>query len=353
LNQFHSVTPVLEIEPENGEFELYAYDVPTDSDVPAITKTLDECAAENAAAFKDFLGTIVDVPKEWDDVKEKIAYALWLCHREISGKEVIVENKYNSAKTNSQLMSIASLAFTDPVKAVNMILAYPVEAPLYVGIAANRLIEDNLLNDSRGEIFRVYAALETAARKWVTDRTTDKDGLSFYAYRFESGAAKSPEFFKAGEPVFAPDLNAYLVLVSEVIGKLAIMEYDDGVGQKWETRAKELLRQLIGELWNGEDFIGKNAYTGELSGPDKLLSLVPIILGNRLPSNVIAKLAPKIDAEITDSASGLLLVSGLYDAGEQTAAKEIALKALNGVRSGGVTCPFYAASLLALAHKVL
>ena len=38
--------------------------------------------------------------------------------------------------------------------------------------------------------------------------------------------------------------------------------------------------------------------------------------------------------------------------GEKKAAKEIALKALSNVRSNGINCPFYGASLLALAHKL-
>ena len=49
LNQFHSVTPVVDVEPENGQFELVVYDLPADTETPEITKTLDECAAETAA----------------------------------------------------------------------------------------------------------------------------------------------------------------------------------------------------------------------------------------------------------------------------------------------------------------
>jgi hypothetical protein len=353
LSKFTSVTAVLSIEPEDGEFELYVYDLPADTDVPVITKTLDEVADENAAAFKDFLATLVSVPEEWADVVLTAAYPLWLCHRVLDGKEVIVENKYKTANTGSRLLSIASLAFNDAKKAVELILAYPVETPPVAGIAASRLFDDNLINDSRGEIYRVYAALETAARRAINERTTCKDGLSFYAYRFESGSPTPPKFFEVGEPVLAPDLNAYLVIVSEIIGKLAKLEYDDGMAQKWGYRAKELQRQLIGELWNGEDFVGKNAYTGELSEPDEFLSLVPVVLGARLPTDIIAKLKSKITAENTESAIGFVLVSGLYDAGERDAARDIALAALKKVRAEGISCPFYGASLLALAHKVL
>ena len=354
LNQFHSVPPVLTIEPENGDFQLIAYDLPADHEAPKISKTLDECAAENSAEFKAFLDTLVEVPAEWADVKEKIAYPIWLCHRVLTGEhEVIVENKRNSKNTDSRLMSIASLAFKDARTAVQMLLAYPVGMPPVAGVAAARLLEDNMLNDSRGEIYKVYAALETAARECVMERTVDNDGLSYYAYRFESALGRSPEFFKAGEPVLAPDLNAYLIIISEVLGKLAKMEYDDGIAKKWTAHSKSLFTQLIAQLWNGEDFVGKNTYTGEQSEPDDFLSLVPILLGGRLPSDIIKKLAPRVNSDNTDSAAGLLLAGGLFDAGEKKTAKDIAQKALKRARTNGVSCPFYGASLLALAHKVL
>jgi hypothetical protein len=48
-----------------------------------------------------------------------------------------------------------------------------------------------------------------------------------------------------------------------------------------------------------------------------------------------------------------MLVGGLFDAGEEAAAKEIALNALKRTEAEGVACPFYAAALIALAHKVL
>ena len=180
----------------------------------------------------------------------------------------------------------------------------------------------------------------------------DGDGLSYYAYRFESGVA-SPEFFKAGEPVLAPDLNTYLIIASEVIGRLARLEYDDGIAQKWEKHARELTIRLIAELWNGEDFVGKNAYTEKLSPPDAKLSLVPILLGGKLPQEIIKKLASKIDSATFTGAPMLLLLGGLYDAGETEKATALVTEQLEKARQNGIDCPFYGAELLAMAHKIL
>jgi hypothetical protein len=144
-----------------------------------------------------------------------------------------------------------------------------------------------------------------------------------------------------------------MIILCEVIARLAAMEYDDGAGRKWEERAGELKALLIARLWDGENFIARNAYTGEVSSPDKLLSLVPVILGSRLPKEIVRKLAAKLDAKAADSAVGFLLAGGLFDAGEKAAARRIARRALGAVRLNGVECPFYGASLLALAHKVM
>ena len=127
------------------------------------------------------------------------------------------------------------------------------------------------------------------------------------------------------------------------------MEYDDGVGQKWAAHAEALLKRLVYELWNGDGFVGKNAYTGDLSDSDKKLSAVPLILGSRLPADIISM----IPVDDVGDEEGLLVVAGLYDAGEREKAIAITTKALEALRSGMVESPFYGASLLALAHKVL
>jgi hypothetical protein len=130
------------------------------------------------------------------------------------------------------------------------------------------------------------------------------------------------------------------------------MEYDVGAGRKWESLAKELTARLVAELWDGENFIGRNAYTGEPSGPDKLLSLVPILLGSRLrrksfinSPKKLTRTLPTARPAFSSSGDCLMLVKGRRE--------RIALKALDRARSDAVECPFRGAALLALAHKVL
>jgi hypothetical protein len=327
LAQFHSVTPVLTIEPEDGAIEVVAYDLPADTTPPAITKTLDECAVASAESFAAFSDTLVDVSDEYADVKQKIAYAMWISHRVINGVEVIVENKYRSANTNSRLMASASLAFKDVDTAVRYLLALPIgEAPPIVAIAAAQLLPK--LNDARGTIFRVYSAFEASLRWWQNNRTLTKDGLAFYAYRYENTLVANPAYFSVGEPVFAPDLNAYLILAAHVCGELAALERDAGMGAKWTAYAAQLAKTLVYKLWDegAQQFVGENAYTGERSGADAVLSNVPIILEDYLPQALLDRLSPEE-----------------FDVAQEA----------ENIRADGVTDAFYGAKWLTLASREL
>ncbi|MDR1299523.1 MAG: hypothetical protein LBJ84_04655, partial [Oscillospiraceae bacterium] len=77
LGQFHSVTPVLDIAPEGGAFELVAYDLAADAPAPDITKTFAQCAETSEADFKAFCGRLVPLPEQYGDVRDSIAYLLW------------------------------------------------------------------------------------------------------------------------------------------------------------------------------------------------------------------------------------------------------------------------------------
>ena len=149
--------------------------------------------------------------------------------------------------------------------------------------------------------------------------------------------------------MLAPDLNAYLVLVCETLGRLAGMEYDLGPARKWTERSRALLKALTDELWNGEAFVGKNPYTGETSGPDEALSAVPLVLGGRLPPEIAAKLP----VEAADSPEHCLMAAGAFDAGRRDEVRAMTRRALEAVRAGTADDPFYGAALLWLAHKVL
>jgi hypothetical protein len=358
LAQFHSVTPVLDLEPENGEFELAAYDLPADTEPVKITKTLEEVAADSAGDFKAFREGLADLPPEWEVARDNIAYLMWLGHRtNAQGAKVIVGNKLNSPDTEAWLQAVVSLPFKDADAAVDFILALPPATPPIQAIAVLRLLEGGMLDKApRSMVYKLYNAINDSVRWWINNRYSQSLGLFFYAYRYETGTP-NPTVFKVGEPVASPDINAYIILAYEVLSKLAALVLDSGETVKWSSRIAPLLSSLLSELWDGETFVAVNVHTGAKSEPHPVLSYMPLVLGARLPGYIVSKLAGgsrPIDAQAVKGALGTLAVMGLRDAGfGEDWARDLTIESLKTAADGGLVCPYYGAAVLALAGKTL
>ncbi|MCL2409519.1 MAG: hypothetical protein FWC96_07910 [Oscillospiraceae bacterium] len=354
LKEFHSAVAILDVSPENGKIDLIAYDLPGDMEPPEIIKTIDECAKINAAELKAFNETLLPTPAEWDDLREKIAYLMWLSHKEQpSGTEVILQNKLRSNATTASAQSLVSLAFAEATTASEFIVALPPEGLPAQGFAILRMFaRDAFQKVSRSTVFKLYDVLNMQALWWLENRTGDDPNLHFYAYRHE---AESPaaKLFKSGEPVAAPDLNAYIILLCEAAARLSEHIRITADAVKWRNRLNLQKESLIANLWDGEDFHGMNIYTGEKSEADTPLQYMPLILGKMLPVGIAGKLAEKIENDILDYDLGVFIVFGLYDAGYDKVAKRIVTAALKQVRAKGIHCPLYGAQLIAMANSVL
>ena len=355
LNKFHSVTPVLEISPKDGKVELVAYDLPIDTNPPEITKTIDQCAKENAMDFSRFCDTIVPVPPEWSALREQVAYLMWLNHKRLpNGSDVILPNQLLSPESTPYQQAIISLAIkSDARKAAQVITALTAGAPPAQGYAVLRLFKRGLFkNVSRSDVFKLIDLLNTQALWWTNNRTGIVPDLHFYAYRHEAGTDATALFAHDG-PVAAPDINTYIILLNEAAAHLFEHVLITADGARLRAAAKEQVGALVSNLWDGDAFTGMNIYTEERVNPGKVISYMPLALGELLPKYITAQLAATIDDGILESPLGVFALLGLNDAGHGKAAARIAKKALNKARTAGVTCPIYGAALLALAHEVL
>ncbi len=57
----------------------------------------------------------------------------------------------------------------------------------------------------------------------------------------------------------------------------------------WTKRADELTEKIIGELWDGERWVAKNVKTGKAADSLSLPLFCALILGKRLPQDIIDK----------------------------------------------------------------
>ena len=348
-NRFRSTPPIVDIAQDGGKFELIAYDLPADEDIPEITKSISECANENAANFKAFCESLVPTPAEWDDVREKAAYLMWVNQRDIDGTDVILANKLRSNERDSVKLSIASLAFTCGARATDLITAAPSISPAAQASALIRLFKDGLFKKlPRKKVFELLRTLNDHVVWWTKNRTDDDPALYFYAYRYEAGTAAN-ELFKSGAPVYSPDINTYMILACKALAKLA--EYTGSKPEVtiWLDRAAAIKKSLISNLWDGEKFVGKNVYSGEAVSAEEAIALKPLALGAMLPKEISSKLAANVGDDICDP----FVVLGLYRAGYEEQAKRIVTAKLNKARESGVEDTFDGAALIALAANVL
>ncbi len=193
----------------------------------------------------------------------------------------------------------------------------------------------------------IYEPLGRWTRWWLEHRTAPGETLPHYLHGNDSGWDNST-MFDAGAPLIAPDLAALLILQLETLGDLA-----DALGKPreaawWRERAAAMLEALLQELWRADHFIARRQHDGFEVHCESLIPIVPIVLGQRLPADVLAALIRQIPEFLTEhglatekpssphyatsgywrgpiwAPSTLLIVDGLRCCGEQALAEDIA-----------------------------
>ncbi|OGJ89853.1 MAG: hypothetical protein A2487_19235 [Candidatus Raymondbacteria bacterium RifOxyC12_full_50_8] len=197
---------------------------------------------------------------------------------------------------------------------------------------------------------RIYPSLVAWTNRWFLYRDYDGDGIPQYNHGNDSGWDNAT-VFDNGVPVEAPDHPAYLVLqmdtLSEIAGKLG----KKGEARKWTNRANLLLKKFIVHSWKNNSFMSFKSGDHTCVKSDSLINYMPIVLGKRLPIYIKKALLKGLRQKgrfLTDNGfatesvkskhyetdgywrgpiwapSTMLLVDGLYRAGERGFSEEIA-----------------------------
>lgn len=176
-------------------------------------------------------------------------------------------------------------------------ISYMVTKPALQGFALEYILNRCDVSElTRDDYAGLYARLSKFAQWWLTKRDRNGSGIPQYYHADESGWDDAT-IFKKGLPLQSGDLLAYLVLLAEACGKLALNAGLAGEADKWMDESKRLLGILINEFWNGRQFISRVAETGEIIEVGSIASLQPIILGKRLPQDIIDTIAERLANE--------------------------------------------------------
>lgn len=162
--------------------------------------------------------------------------------------------------------------------------------PPFQGVALKWLLENADLSGIPAE---EKHTLFVRMGKWVDFffKFRDVDGKGVWANfgPIETGW-EDASYFYAGFPLAAPDANAYTVVMMDALATLGrSIGEDEALCKAWEQRADALTQKLIETCWNGQRWVPVNTRTGAKGLSDSLPPFAALILGKRLPQEIIDK----------------------------------------------------------------
>jgi len=177
-----------------------------------------------------------------------------------------------------------------------MVESLMVKPPMH-GWAVKQIMKrhDLLKEWPREDIEKLYAGMGAWADWFMAYRDEDGDGLPSVIHSDETGLDVSTLFIDHLQ-ITTPDLSAYLVLLFEAVGDLGkLLEKPESETNAWHEKSAGLLRRMIDVLWDGERFMALVPRTGEKLFSANIVHYMPAILGDRLPEEIIDKLADRLD----------------------------------------------------------
>lgn len=341
--------------------------------VPGDRPAFDAVVESSAAHFADWLTRQPDVPDRLAAAREHAAYVNWALMVEPRGmlkRPSMLMSKFwmDQVWSWDHCFNAIALSYKHGELAWDqlMIMAdhqdafgafpdglnphfkhYNFSKPPVHGWALSKCLERSPQTFTESRLRAAYEMLEAWTRWWTTHRVMEGQHLPYYLHGNDSGWDNST-LFKDGTPLVSPDLAAFLVLQMEAMSEIAGRLGSDREHDVWAEASQVMLGALLGELWTGERFVAKKLPEQKVMAGHSLVAHMPIVLGKRLPREVIAKTvehlrgfvtAAGLATERTDSElyeadgywrgpmwgpSTMLVVDGLLDCGERELATTIA-----------------------------
>ena len=204
----------------------------------------------------------------------------------------------------------------------------------------------------RDKIEMLYEGAGRWAEWFMKCRDGDGDGLPAFEGGTENGLDESTVWYDQVN-MASPDISALTVINFEVQGDIAkaLGKPEEEINQ-WYKKSKDLLALMIDKLWDGEHFIALREYTHEPVFSGSLTHYLPLVLGSRLPQEIIDKMAADLSVEgallsayglatermdsdlfevqgvqmgrgAIDPPAEVFITTGLWDAGKKDLAKKI------------------------------
>ena len=389
-------TPIVRAEvktDENGEFILAVDESMYGGTVRPAYPTYEEALADVHADWEQFLALQPQL-SEYPEDRAEAAYVTW---SHLVGPSGLVKRPMifmiNTTIGSSWQMCFNAIALRNNLPlAIELMLnqldmqapngqlpdfyddsrgVYNAFKPPIQGWALEILMEqyDFSKEVSRDQLTYMYEGYVKWAEWFMNYRDDDHDGIPQYEHGDETGNDDSP-LFKKHYKIELPDLCAFLALLYEKLGDIADMLGKEEEGSIWKEKSKKLISDMIRVFWNGERFVGRRFGTHEVVDNESLQFYRVLVLGKRLPQEIIDRMAEDLTEgngyltpqglvsqrmtsnEFSKLAFGnggiippdsILVASGLYRSGKV----ELARKAAKGYCDGLVRpeTPYYPSSV--------
>ncbi len=306
-------------EPENGVLEGYVH-WNTEYVIKQQVNDFDECVEANRKDYEFWLSQFPELSEKYKDVRELAGYVFWISYQRelMSLKEPIMYmmrcgiiqrgtawqqcDHAMACWRNQDFVFDIIHSFFSMQDEYGMIpdcmndrsVEYTATKPPFQGFALTWILDhlgDENVDPKKAE--KIYEPICRWVDWWRNFRDDDHDGLYSYNHGDESGLDDA-SIFAAGVPVDSPDLQAYLALTMEACGRLAKILGRNEEAEKHFADSRELINKMIDVLWNGDKFVCYLEKEKRFFSSYSMCSYIPIILGKRLPQEIIDKLAADI-----------------------------------------------------------
>ncbi|HEX5088037.1 MAG TPA: trehalase family glycosidase [Nocardioides sp.] len=286
-------------------------------------RTFEELVEAGAEAFATYAAMVAPWRSEDPATTGRATYTLWsatVAPEGMLGRESVLMSKHWMDKLWSWDNCFNALALAPglPDLALDQFLApfdhqdewgalpdsithsealYNYVKPPIHGWAFARLRQASPRALSRPELELVHDRLSRWSDYWLTCRRVPGHVLPYYQHGNDSGWDNATTF-DLDRVVEAPDLAAFLAVQLDVLAGLA-RELGHRT-ERWERESEALVAALLDQLWTPEGFVAVGASSGRRSGTTSLLTLLPLLLGDRLPADVRRVMADKVREHLTD-----------------------------------------------------
>jgi len=302
----------IEITPDdNGYFLCVIEDIPTNTNIPTTNHlNFNDSKAKAASKFAEFCAKLPRVPTEFKDALMEAAYILWSSTARPEGNfkhyTIFASNKdFPSSYSWDHAFNALGVSLIDHELAwsqMTSILDHQDELGQVPGSVGDSTIRWNFSKPpvqglfltkmmqympfSRQQKEYLLKRIEKQIKFYLTYKDSNKDGIVEYHHGNDSGQDNST-VFKDQVVVDSPDLTAFLIEAMSFVSKLAAELQQDEKAHYWDEQLQLALKKFCQYFIVNNVPVAKETRTGEVIDSQGLLPFISIVLGKKLPKEIL------------------------------------------------------------------